>query len=240
MRFLWLGVLALAGCGSAEEAPFARTGAIATATGGASGSPATGGVVGSGGQTGCAGGDTRECLGPGACRGAQACGADGWNACDCGMGSGGLTGAGGAVATGGVVSSGGAPATGGVVGTGGADPPDGHVPGTPPCASDEKECFGVCQKPWPATGCTEQCSPCPAAPAGGQPICGADGRCSFECLLPYLKGPDIRGEPTCLAPIQCDGCGGIQCDSCPATSRAPCCCRGDTGGCGCIANGSCG
>jgi hypothetical protein len=68
----------------------------------------------------CSPGDTRECLGPGACQGAQFCGADGaWGACDCGA-----NGAGGGVPGGsGSDPSGGTDAGGDS--TGGTDPGDG-------------------------------------------------------------------------------------------------------------------
>lgn len=75
----------------------------------------------------CAQGDTRACLGPGQCNGAQSCTADGtWSACDCG-GSGGAGGTGG---TGGS-STGGS----GGAGTGGAAGGDGSA-GTGGSAGD--------------------------------------------------------------------------------------------------------
>jgi hypothetical protein len=76
---------------------------------------------GSGGATGpaCGLGETRACLGPGACSGAQECRGDrsGFGPCDCGSGSGGA-GSGGTSSGG--IGSGGAPlAGGGQAGTGG-------------------------------------------------------------------------------------------------------------------------
>lgn len=63
----------------------------------------------------CSQGATRACLGPGACDGAQSCGADGtWSACDCG-GAGGSSGAAGA-GNGGTGSAGVGGATGGAAG----------------------------------------------------------------------------------------------------------------------------
>ena len=63
----------------------------------------------------CKQGATRTCLGPGACSGAQSCGADGtWSACDCG-GSGGVGGIGGGAGsgTGGTAGSDGSAGSGG-------------------------------------------------------------------------------------------------------------------------------
>ena len=77
---------------------------------------------GTGGK--CSQGATRTCLGPGACSGAQSCGADGtWSACDCG-GSGGAGGAGGigggaGSGTGGTAGSDGSAGSGGGAGDAG-------------------------------------------------------------------------------------------------------------------------
>lgn len=109
---------------------------IATACGGTStpGSPslndASGGVGGASENPGgsavpgtCTPGDTRQCVGPAACRGGQVCESETWSACDCGSSAGGdapqgfggvggsepaATGGAGAAAAGG--DSGGAPA----------------------------------------------------------------------------------------------------------------------------------
>ena len=74
----------------------------ASCAGGAGGAPAV-----------CAPGSTQECVGPGACKGGQACKDDGsgYLPCDCGSGGGGQAGATGAAGEGGA---------GGVVGSGGA------------------------------------------------------------------------------------------------------------------------
>jgi alpha-tubulin suppressor-like RCC1 family protein len=76
---------------------------------GAQDHPSTGGSSG----TVCTRGDTRTCVGPGGCRGAQACLRDGsgWDACDCGAGTAGAAGSASAGSAG--------QATGGGVATGG-------------------------------------------------------------------------------------------------------------------------
>src|SRR6185369_13632292 len=77
----------------------------------------------------CADGDTRECFGPGACKGAQACDNERWSVCDCGDtggdggdGEGGKSGGVAGGSTGGTSSVGGsiAMATGGTDALGGA------------------------------------------------------------------------------------------------------------------------
>ena len=82
-------------------------------------------VAGSAGSAGasaagtCAAGDTRTCVGPGACSGGQACGSTGqWSACDCGGSAGGGSTGGGSTGGGSasVAGSSGGPA-GGVAGT---------------------------------------------------------------------------------------------------------------------------
>ncbi|GMV17831.1 MAG: hypothetical protein HS104_30350 [Polyangiaceae bacterium] len=96
--------------------------ALASACGGESsdtglhsGGASTGGA-GIGGAGTCAPGDTRVCVGPGACQGGQTCSASGeWDACDCGSGgsgSGGSGGAGGAGGSGGTGTGGSAPDAG--------------------------------------------------------------------------------------------------------------------------------
>jgi hypothetical protein len=69
----------------------------------------------------CSQGDTRACLGPGQCNGAQSCTADGaWSACDCG-GTGGSGGTGGTGGTGGAAGGDGSAGTGGSAGDASAD-----------------------------------------------------------------------------------------------------------------------
>ncbi|MFO0569109.1 MAG: hypothetical protein U0263_25845 [Polyangiaceae bacterium] len=99
-------VLLLTACGSDDEKVSGGTGA----TGGTGGSSVT-----------CTPGDTRACVGPGACNGGQQCSASGvWGTCDCGAGSGGFPsgGSGGLDAGGGSGGSG----TGASSGTGGTPP----------------------------------------------------------------------------------------------------------------------
>lgn len=80
--------------GGAPSDGGANAGGTPTAEGGV---PAgTGGVP----PSSCEHGDTRVCIGPGACEGGQLCGADGWGECDCGPGEG----------TGGATGTGGSPA----------------------------------------------------------------------------------------------------------------------------------
>ena len=118
--------------------------AASLAYGGCDSAGTTGGrqaIGGAGGQNGtstsvtgaCAQGDTRTCVGPGACPGAQECKTDlTWSTCDCGSTGSGGAGAGGAsnsVATGGSQANvGGANPTGGAGPTGGANPTGGAGP----------------------------------------------------------------------------------------------------------------
>jgi fibro-slime domain-containing protein len=99
---------------------------------------AAGNGTGAGASETCTPGDTRECVGPGACRGGQMCDDDGagWGDCDCGAelggSGGGGTGATGGTATGGLggQSTGGTPGdTGGTVvgGGGGVEASGGNV-----------------------------------------------------------------------------------------------------------------
>ncbi|MBK7583411.1 MAG: IgGFc-binding protein [Myxococcales bacterium] len=111
---------------------------------------ACGSESGGGGKGGCPQGETRACVGPGACQGGQTCGKDGsWGACDCGGGSGG-GGAGGGPSGGaaGSGSAGGAGGSGGGVGgtaggggTGGGVPISG-VPSTCAEAGLQKSTYG--------------------------------------------------------------------------------------------------
>src|SRR5450432_4283437 len=91
-------LLLAASCGSkAADAP----GTSVAGNAGSSGASAAGT---------CSAGDTRFCVGPGACSGGQACGLNGqWSACDCGGAAGGGPSSGGSASVGG--SSGG-PASG--------------------------------------------------------------------------------------------------------------------------------
>ena len=76
-------------------------------------------IVGGTAALSCQPGDTRECVGPGACRGGQQCDTHGsWGACDCGA-SGGATSTGASGGTSTVLPSNGGSATGGARSTGG-------------------------------------------------------------------------------------------------------------------------
>lgn len=123
--------------------------------------PGCGSDESDGSSTKCSQGATRACLGPGACDGAQSCGADGtWGACDCG-GSGGAGGGTGGSAVGGssgIGGGGGAGATntGGTAGDaspdgagGGTQWKDDPCPSTTPLIDCSKSCGG------PSANCAE-------------------------------------------------------------------------------------
>ncbi len=100
------------GCRNDEADGLFGTAALGGASSQMGGSPSTGGDAGTPDRVTCDPGDTRECVGPGACRGGQICAGNGtWEECDCGAATGGAPGAGGA--------TGGATQSGGNVGTGG-------------------------------------------------------------------------------------------------------------------------
>lgn len=119
------------GTGAASGSPAGQGGATAGAGGvaaGAGGQLAAGsggaggpaGAAGAGGAAVCTPGTTQECVGPGACKGGQACKDDGtgYGACDCGTG--GAAGAGGAEGGAAGVAQGGAGVGGaGASGSGG-------------------------------------------------------------------------------------------------------------------------
>lgn len=83
-------IVAVASCGSKTiEGPLVSRGGAS----GSAGASNMGGAASSGAPTNqgsCSIGDTRTCVGPGACTGGQVCGEDGrWAMCDCGDASGG-------------------------------------------------------------------------------------------------------------------------------------------------------
>jgi len=144
-----VGSLSVLACGS-KVGSLAEASAGADGVGGTvgAGGAATAGVVGSSGANSgssaiggapatCHPGDTRACVGPGACKGGQSCGDDErWSACDCGGDSGGGSAAGG---TGGEAGDGaGASGSGGEASSAGGGSPPG-VPG-PSCAGIAKTC----------------------------------------------------------------------------------------------------
>lgn len=102
---------------------------------------------GNGGTPACAPGESKACVGPGACQGGQQCLANGsgFAACDCGSDAGGAAGAGqgGSGGTGGAAATGGTSNTGGTGGTntGGAAGSGGLVDGGLDAAADP--CAGI-------------------------------------------------------------------------------------------------
>lgn len=205
---------------------------------GAGREPASDAGMGGGGEPGtggsaavCSTGDTRECVGPGACRGAQACEANAWSACDCGvqqntggtqLGAGGIRASGGALAA----SGGHAVFDSGLPGTGG------HISGLPPCDSSQKECSGVCVSPIPELGCaTSSCSACPSPEVAGASSCSPSGECDFNCPSGYTKTPVSCEAPnTNMTNVECGARGS--CGSAP-NCRA-CCLDANTFTCGCL------
>lgn len=149
----------------------------------------------------CSQGATRACLGPGACDGAQSCGADGtWGACDCGGsgGAGGGSGAGG--------SSG---ATGGAGGNGAIGGSAGSTSGGSGGGAGDASSGGSGGSQW-------QDDPCPtktplvncASDCGGPTAsCAQATACGFYLYqtkytdYPYiLRTPSKPGvDPTCTA-----------------------------------------
>lgn len=108
--FFWGVPVLLAACASDDfsGAPAGKGGSSGAPTAGASGKAT--GRGGSGGASGAAGdasggectpGATRECVGPGACRGGQTCDGEGWSKCDCGETATGGSGNAGAPSSGG-------------------------------------------------------------------------------------------------------------------------------------------
>jgi hypothetical protein len=84
------GLLGGAACGGESTSGARPTGGTGGAVAGGTGGTLSGGT---GGSTGCAQGETRACVGPGACPGGQLCVADGtWGVCDCGAATGGSAG----------------------------------------------------------------------------------------------------------------------------------------------------
>ena len=114
------------------------------ATGGSGGGEAPEAGAGATEDQFCTPGDTRQCVGPGACDGGQQCSADGtvWSECDCGAGVAGGAGSGGS-------GSGGAGDSGG---SGGGTPPgcgDGTIAASEEC--DDGNTTGE-------DGCSSQCT----------------------------------------------------------------------------------
>lgn len=165
----------------------------------------------------CTPGETQECVGPGACRGGQACRADGsgFGACDCGEGSGGSAGAGASGGEGGEADVGnagdsGAPGTGnaGAGGQGGAD-------GGPACDPVLQTGCGAGQK------CTSVPSDDPATSIAG---CVDDGTVAAGDACTRTEDEnvdDCAAGSFCVAPP--GGGGTLHCRTfCDSTDDATC------------------
>jgi hypothetical protein len=206
MRFcsLWL-VAVVVGCGGSDGRLFTgESGASAGLVGGSGGAIGAGGAASTGGTApACAPGDTRECVGPGACRGAQACDAIGWGECDCGAtGNGGTPGTGGMIGAGGIVPTSGGSATAGsadagVIGTGG------RIPGMPPCDVGWIECFGVCIRSGTQCGFGTG----GATGAGGSSVGGAIATGGLGDCPMHIQGSFVLDPST--------GCGSPSKTPCP-------------------------
>jgi hypothetical protein len=136
------------------------------------------GAAGSTQSTDCAAGDTRQCVGPGACRGGQTCGTDAhWSQCDCGTPNSGGESSGGAAASGGTgaaASSG--QSVGGLADIGGAaaDAGAGNYAGAGNLNSGDE----LCPSAPIAVDCSGQC---------GEKSEGCDKACYGEVKLTSLS-----------------------------------------------------
>jgi len=131
--------------------------------------PSIAGSAGSSAGAECTAGDTRNCVGPGACDGGQACGRDGrWSQCDCGVSGGSDGSAGGpSIGMGGAgQNSGGASGVAGEFGVAGATSEAGAAgeAGTGAIMSDQP-----CPMVSIPLDCSGQCRPTP----NGCHSCGA-------------------------------------------------------------------
>jgi hypothetical protein len=180
-----------------------------------------GGTTGASSPAQCAAGDTRLCVGPGACSGAQACDDDShWSSCNCGSAgqtagssNGGSLGAFGGAATGGEAAGsteheGGSPGNGaGAPGTGGAEPgaagsgmsgdedcPDGTLP---------VDCSKQCDTSTPS--CSNECGTTAmvldSVPLGSTLIRlpshpGSHCNCSADSPAAYSVGVSWHNTPT--------------------------------------------
>jgi hypothetical protein len=112
----------------------------------------------------CEQGDTRPCLGPGRCDGAQYCGPSGWEVCECrgGENQGGSDG-GGSSGSGGVGAMGPGPSGGSATLTGGSSNSSaGGVAGAPGGGDggdgpDEHPCVDIYYDEWNCGACGHQC-----------------------------------------------------------------------------------
>ncbi|MCC6214092.1 MAG: hypothetical protein IT376_04445 [Polyangiaceae bacterium] len=124
------GSSATGGTGGSTGGTGGSTGGTGGSTGGSAGAAATGGSGGAGAAAGsgggtqtCVPGDSKGCVGPGACTGYQVCAQDGsrYEPCNCGTGgSGGGAGAGGSAGSAGAAGTAGAAGAAGAAGSAGA------------------------------------------------------------------------------------------------------------------------
>jgi hypothetical protein len=160
---------------------------------------------GTGGK--CSQGATRTCLGPGACNGAQSCGADGtWSACDCG-GSGGAGGAGGigggaGSGTGGTAGGDGSAGSGGDAGDassggsgGGTQWQDDPCPTTPAFINCSNTCGG------PTANCAQ------ATCAGALVLKTDFPEFPYVVRTPSKPGVDLKCTGACNPPSTTYGIG---------------------------------
>lgn len=193
--------------------------ASACSSSGSSSGTSTGGSSGSAGNSAiCSPGDTRTCVGPGACQGGQSCGANGtWSACDCG--GGGASGGGGTASggTGGSPSGGG----GGQAGTGpggqaGAGGSGGSncVPPTSTQQACDNYSYAKTGKLGQACGIIKDCAG-NVHDCGG---CGEFGGCGAASNHGTTPGaPNICSTPECWSLGTCGGsfdlvtCNSVRC-----------------------------
>ena len=207
------------GTGTEEGGAPPSGGGEDTAGGDENGGAATGGDESAGEATGggCDPGETRTCVGPGQCPGAQFCEDDGgWSACDCGSGTGGAVGSGGTSGTGGSEPLGGAAgaAAGGQSpsgGTGGVQIPEGGAG----AASGGDEPVGGSGGTPPVTGGSEGLGGAVGGTGGTVTTCGnGEIEAGEDCDLGASNGlvyEDGSGcTATCTAPPQCRPAGVTQ------------------------------
>ena len=200
------------------------------------------GVAGDVASSGCSQGDTRECLGPGRCQGAQYCDGLLWSACDCGQpqtggtsqGGQGSGGAGDSPNIGDVGQAGasdgghGGASQGGAGGTPDCSGSAGQAPGTScECGSDGQTCCGESFCFGSSTICLQGI--CRQACGGVyEPCCAGTGRGSgTRCLQNYQCSTSSSGycapcggrnQACCFGPnaVQCrssdQSCNGTYCE----------------------------
>lgn len=238
----WLvGALVMTGgaCGSDDKA-----GSGGSSTGGTTATGATGGSAGT--TSACSPGETRTCVGPGACQGGQTCEQSGtWSTCDCGAGgSGGSGGSGGTAGSpsggggtptggsGGVAGTDGSAGSGATGGTGGAAGVDAGTDSSASDASDggdadsgcpagNKYCGSACVPVGPDTGCGNvSCTACSFQNATA--TCAANKCAIASCVQGYTDcdGNDANGCEihTAVDPNHCGLCT-TKCSFANATAK---------------------